>query len=75
MALRKMTPDETGSYGVAALGDWLDEGVVEITGAVEKPGPDDAPSDLGFPGPLHVHLRGLRSPRPISNPGTAARSS
>ena len=50
MALRKMTPVETSSYGVAELGDWLGESVVEITAATEKPGPDAAPSDLGFLG-------------------------
>ena len=50
MALRKMTPTETGAYGIAALGDWLDDDVVEIVGAVEKPGPAAAPSDLGFLG-------------------------
>jgi UTP--glucose-1-phosphate uridylyltransferase len=50
MALRTMTPEETSAYGVAALGDWLGDDVVEITGAVEKPGPDNAPSDLGFLG-------------------------
>jgi len=50
MALRRMTPVETSAYGVAELGDWLGESVVEITGAAEKPGPDAAPSDLGFLG-------------------------
>lgn len=50
VALRRMTPDETASYGMAALGDWLDDEVVEVRGAVEKPGPEAAPSDLGFLG-------------------------
>jgi len=50
MALRKMTPAETSSYGIARTGEWLGESVVEITGAVEKPGPEAAPSDLGFLG-------------------------
>jgi len=50
MALRRMTPAETGAYGIAELGDWLDDSVVEIVGAVEKPGPVSAPSDLGFVG-------------------------
>jgi len=50
MALRRMTPAETGAYGIAELGDWLDDSVVEIVGAVEKPGPVSAPSDLGFLG-------------------------
>lgn len=50
MALRRMTPSETSSYGIADLGEWLDEGVTEIRGAREKPGPEDAPSDLGFLG-------------------------
>ena len=50
MALRTMTAEEVSSYGIAEVGDWLDEGVVEIVGAVEKPGPEAAPSDLGFLG-------------------------
>ena len=50
MALRRMSLEETFSYGIAALGDWLDDGVAEIRGALEKPGPAAAPSDLGFLG-------------------------
>jgi len=50
MALRRMSPAETGAYGIADLGDWLDDSVVEIVCAVEKPGPEAAPSDLGFLG-------------------------
>jgi UTP--glucose-1-phosphate uridylyltransferase len=50
MALRRMTPQETGAYGIAALGERLSDHVVEIVGAVEKPGPESAPSDLGFLG-------------------------
>jgi UTP--glucose-1-phosphate uridylyltransferase len=37
-------------YGVAATGEWLGERVVELTGAVEKPGADRAPSRFGFVG-------------------------
>ncbi|MCB2224453.1 MAG: NTP transferase domain-containing protein [Actinobacteria bacterium] len=65
MALRRMTPAETSSYGIASLGDWLADDVVEIEGAVEKPGPDAAPSDLGFLGrytftpDVFEHLAGL----------------
>ncbi|MBU1493509.1 MAG: NTP transferase domain-containing protein [Actinobacteria bacterium] len=50
VALREMTAAETSAYGVAELGEWLDESVVEIVGAVEKPGPEAAPSHLGFLG-------------------------
>jgi UTP--glucose-1-phosphate uridylyltransferase len=50
VALRRMTTEETGSYGMAGLGNWIDDDVVEVRGAVEKPGPAAAPSDLGFLG-------------------------
>jgi UTP--glucose-1-phosphate uridylyltransferase len=50
VALRRMTLEETSSYGMAELGDWVDHDVVEVRGAVEKPGPEASPSDLGFLG-------------------------
>ncbi len=37
-------------YGVIATGQWRAEDVVAMTGAVEKPGAADAPSDLGIVG-------------------------
>ncbi|NND85285.1 MAG: UTP--glucose-1-phosphate uridylyltransferase [Acidimicrobiia bacterium] len=37
-------------YGVVAIGDWLEEDVATMTGAVEKPGAANAPSDLGILG-------------------------
>ena len=49
-AMRPMSAEETRSYGIARLGGWLADDVVEVIGAVEKPGPDSAPSDLGFLG-------------------------
>jgi UTP--glucose-1-phosphate uridylyltransferase len=50
VALWETTLEETSSYGIAALGDRLDDRVVEVVGAVEKPGPEAAPSRLGFLG-------------------------
>ena len=50
MGLRRMTPAETSAYGIAELGDWLGDSVVEIVGAVEKPELSAAPSDYGFLG-------------------------
>jgi UTP--glucose-1-phosphate uridylyltransferase len=44
-------PDETlERYGVAVVGETLAEDVVEVLGAVEKPGRAAAPSRLGFVG-------------------------
>jgi UTP--glucose-1-phosphate uridylyltransferase len=44
-------PDETlERYGVAVVGETLAEGVVEVLGAVEKPGRAAAPSRFGFVG-------------------------
>ena len=50
ICLRPLSDEDLGRYGVAAVGDTLAEGVVEVTGAVEKPGREHAPSRLGFVG-------------------------
>lgn len=48
VAVRPVSEEFFDRYGIVAIGD-RDGDVVEVTGAVEKPG-DDAPSDLGLVG-------------------------
>jgi UTP--glucose-1-phosphate uridylyltransferase len=50
VCLRPLPDEGLERYGVAAVGDTLAERVVEVTGAVEKPGRRHAPSRLGFVG-------------------------
>ena len=47
VALEEVAPEKVSSYGIAA-GNFLDDGVLEITGMVEKPSPETAPSHLAF---------------------------
>ena len=50
VCLRPLPDEGLDRYGVAAVGDTLADRVVEVTGAVEKPGRERAPSRLGFVG-------------------------
>jgi UTP--glucose-1-phosphate uridylyltransferase len=49
LALGEVKPEETSRYGIAAVSAEND-GVVEVTGLVEKPAPEDAPSNLAVLG-------------------------
>jgi UTP--glucose-1-phosphate uridylyltransferase len=50
VCLRPLSEEGLDRYGVAVVGDSLAPGVVELRGAVEKPGREKAPSRLGFVG-------------------------
>lgn len=50
ICLRPLSDEGLGRYGVAVVGDHLADRVVEVTGAVEKPGLELAPSRFGFVG-------------------------
>jgi UTP--glucose-1-phosphate uridylyltransferase len=49
VALREVGPEMLDRYGIVAVGP-RDGDLVEVIGAVEKPGPDQAPSNLGLIG-------------------------
>jgi UTP--glucose-1-phosphate uridylyltransferase len=50
ISLEACDPSQTSSYGVVALGKTLSDDVHEVTGMVEKPRPEDAPSNLFISG-------------------------
>ena len=50
VCLRRLTPEFLERYGVIIPGTWRNPEVVEVLGAVEKPGAAHAPSDLGLIG-------------------------
>ncbi|AEV88691.1 UTP--glucose-1-phosphate uridylyltransferase [Actinoplanes sp. SE50] len=51
LAFIEVTPEETSRYGIASVRESdLGEGVVEVTGLVEKPSPEEAPSNLAVVG-------------------------
>ena len=50
VCLRPLPEEALDHFGVAEVGDSLAPGVVELRGAVEKPGREKAPSRLGFVG-------------------------
>ncbi len=51
LALLEVSPEETARYGIASVQQsTLGDDVVEVTGLVEKPSPDEAPSNLAVLG-------------------------
>jgi UTP--glucose-1-phosphate uridylyltransferase len=58
VALMEVPREQTHMYGCAAVEETGVEGVVRITGMVEKPDPEDAPSNLAVIGRyvLHPHV-------------------
>ncbi len=49
VAIERVAPEETHKYGVIA-GDKIEEGVFRVTDMIEKPAPDEAPSNLAIIG-------------------------
>jgi UTP--glucose-1-phosphate uridylyltransferase len=50
LAFVEVDPSETSRYGIASVRPTDDENIVEVTGLVEKPAPEDAPSNLAVLG-------------------------
>jgi len=50
VCMRELGDEGLDRYGVAVTGEWLNDRLVELAGAVEKPGAERAPSRLGFVG-------------------------
>ena len=50
MCLRELTDEFLGKYGVVVPASVIDDGFLDLAGAVEKPGITDAPSRLGLVG-------------------------
>jgi UTP--glucose-1-phosphate uridylyltransferase len=50
LAFVEVAPEETARYGIASVKNRTDGDVVEVTGLVEKPAPEDAPSNLAVLG-------------------------
>ncbi|MFJ4288930.1 UTP--glucose-1-phosphate uridylyltransferase GalU [Cupriavidus sp. NPDC089707] len=65
LGVEEITPEQSRSYGVIDGREW-DEGVIKCSGIVEKPAPEDAPSNLGVVGRyiltprIFDHLRELK---------------
>jgi UTP--glucose-1-phosphate uridylyltransferase len=58
LAFMEVKPEETSRYGIAVV-EPSDEGddIVKVTGLVEKPAPEDAPSNLAVIGRYVLHPR------------------
>jgi len=50
LAFVEVDPSETSRYGIASVEPTDDENVVKVTGLVEKPSPEEAPSNLAVLG-------------------------
>jgi UTP--glucose-1-phosphate uridylyltransferase len=50
LAFVEVAPEETSRYGIASVKNRTDGDIVEVTGLVEKPAPEDAPSNLAVLG-------------------------
>ena len=74
VALMEVPREQVHLYGCAAIEETDEEDVVRITGMVEKPAPQDAPSNLAVIGRYVLHPRIFDVLEPPS-PGAAARSS
>jgi UTP--glucose-1-phosphate uridylyltransferase len=65
LGVEEITPDQSRSYGVIDGREW-DEDVIKVSGIIEKPAPEDAPSNLGVVGRyiltprIFDHLRELK---------------
>ena len=86
LGLLEVDPEETSRYGIASvepepslssvvaaspgLGD-----VLRVTGLVEKPEPDKAPSNLAVRRPVHAAAVDLRRDQADRSPARARRSS
>ncbi|PFH13224.1 MULTISPECIES: UTP--glucose-1-phosphate uridylyltransferase GalU [Burkholderia] len=65
IGVEEIPPSDTKSYGVVDGKEW-EESIIKMSGIVEKPAPDVAPSNLGVVGRyilkprIFKHLRGLK---------------
>jgi UTP--glucose-1-phosphate uridylyltransferase len=50
LAFIEVDPSETSRYGIASISETGEQDVVEVTGLVEKPSPEEAPSNLAVLG-------------------------
>ena len=55
VALMEVEPEKVSSYGVASVEESSDGGPLRITGLVEKPAAEDAPSNLAVIGRYVLH--------------------
>ncbi|MGO4812132.1 UTP--glucose-1-phosphate uridylyltransferase GalU [Cupriavidus sp. 2MCAB6] len=65
LGVEEIAPEQSRSYGVVAGREW-DEGVIKVSDIVEKPAPENAPSNLGVVGRyiltprIFDHIRNLK---------------
>ncbi len=65
LGVEEIAPEQSKSYGVVDGREW-DEGVIKMSGIVEKPSPENAPSNLGVVGRyiltprIFEHIRNLK---------------
>lgn len=65
LGVEEISPEQSKSYGVVEGREW-DEGVIKVAGIVEKPEPENAPSNLGVVGRyiltprIFEHIRNLK---------------
>ncbi|TWG89242.1 UTP--glucose-1-phosphate uridylyltransferase [Cupriavidus gilardii J11] len=65
LGVEEISPEQSKSYGVVDGREW-DEGVIKVAGIVEKPEPENAPSNLGVVGRyiltprIFEHIRNLK---------------
>lgn len=65
LGVEEISPEQSKSYGVVDGREW-DEGVIKVAGIVEKPDPENAPSNLGVVGRyiltprIFEHIRNLK---------------
>jgi len=50
LAIERVRKEKVSAYGIIDADEWLDERVVRVRDLVEKPSPEEAPSDLGITG-------------------------
>ena len=75
VALMEVDPDQIHLYGAATVEATDEDDVVRVTGLVEKPSKENAPSNLAIIGRYVLQPGDLRRSSSTPSPARAARSS
>ncbi len=50
LAVERVRREKVSDYGIVDMDEWLDDRIVRVKNLIEKPLPDEAPSDIGITG-------------------------
>ena len=50
IAVEPVRDEKVSDYGIVEPGEWIDDRTVKVKDLIEKPGPEEAPSNIGITG-------------------------